>query len=117
MTLDPKSFLVGEDVTEQFAPAPKAPGMVISVRLGKEDAERLLALAAESHRTVSQVARDALHQYLFLKELTGTTAWGAATFYSNLPTTVYGFMPSAKTFGAMQFLSGLPSESPQSSTL
>src|SRR5688572_9225406 len=63
MTLDPKDFELGEDVTDQVVRA-KAPGLVVSARLDREDAKRLFALAKKTDRTPSQIAREALRRYL-----------------------------------------------------
>jgi hypothetical protein len=54
----------GEDVTEEFEPTRRPAGIVVSVRLGAEDAEKLVELAEESGRTVSQVARQAIRAFV-----------------------------------------------------
>lgn len=63
MTIDPKEFELGEDVTDQVVRS-KAPGLVVSARLDREDATRLFALAKRTDRTPSQISREALRRYL-----------------------------------------------------
>lgn len=63
MTLEREEYELGEDVTHEFEPS-KAPGIVVSLRLGRDDADRLLRFAAETERTVSQVARLAIRDFL-----------------------------------------------------
>jgi hypothetical protein len=62
--MEPEEFYGDDDVTEEFEKPRHASGMVVSVRLGAEDAENLVTLAEESGRTVSQVARQAIRAYL-----------------------------------------------------
>lgn len=62
---NPEEFELGEDITEQFeAPKRSRSGIVVSVRLEPDDADRLTELAEATGRTVSQVARAAIHDYL-----------------------------------------------------
>ncbi len=63
MAIDPSEFILGEDVTELVARTP-SPGLVVSARLDRSDSQRLLAVARETSRTVSQVTREAIHRYL-----------------------------------------------------
>jgi hypothetical protein len=64
MSNDLDQFDPGEDVTDEFD-APRRPtGMVVSVRIGPEESEKLINLAEESGRTVSQVARQAIRSFL-----------------------------------------------------
>ena len=62
MALNPKDYILGEDLTAQVER--KTPGLVVSARLDPEDATRLLAIARQSGRTVSQIAREALRKYI-----------------------------------------------------
>jgi predicted transcriptional regulator len=57
------TFEHNENVTEQFEPA-RSKGMVVSFRLTADDARRLLAIAESQDKSVSQVAREAVQQYL-----------------------------------------------------
>ena len=61
--LDPQ-FIAGEDVTEELTPPRRDSGMVVSVRLERGDAEKLVEMAEESGHTVSQIARQAIRGYL-----------------------------------------------------
>ena len=63
MTIDPKEFVLGEDVTEHVKRT-KTPGLVVSARLDRDDAKRLFALAEKTDRTPSQIAREALRRYI-----------------------------------------------------
>ena len=56
-------FVPGEDVTGDVTPGTRG-GVVVSVRLAPEDADRLVKLAEESGKTVSQVAREALRAFV-----------------------------------------------------
>lgn len=64
MTIDISQFQAGEDVTDEFEPLKRRSGIVVSVRLNPTDADRLMAAAEDSGRTVSQVAREAIENYL-----------------------------------------------------
>lgn len=64
MAFDPKDYEPGEDVTHLVKPPRERPGVVVSVRLDRADAEQLFRIAESSRRTISQVARDAVHDYL-----------------------------------------------------
>lgn len=57
-------FEPGEDVTDEFDVTRKPTGMVVSVRLAPEDANRLSARAEETGMTVSQLARQAIRSFL-----------------------------------------------------
>jgi hypothetical protein len=60
---EPDQFEAGEDVTESFERS-RHSGMVVSVRLPAEDSDKLIDLAEETGRTVSQVARQAIRSFL-----------------------------------------------------
>ena len=64
MNNDVDQFEPGEDVTGEFDVPRRPAGMVVSVRIGPEESEKLLSLAEESGRTVSQVARQAIRSFL-----------------------------------------------------
>ncbi|MDO8473110.1 MAG: hypothetical protein Q7T05_04755, partial [Dehalococcoidia bacterium] len=59
----------------------KSTGIVVSVRLAPEDSGKLVDLAEESGKTVSQVAREAIRAFIsqdrqhpkFVPEITGST--------------------------------------------
>jgi len=57
-------FQPDEDVTEEFEKPRRSGGMVVSTRIDAEDADKLVALAEESGRTVSQVARQAIRAFV-----------------------------------------------------
>lgn len=61
---DPNAYELGEDVTDTVEKSKKAGGMVVSVRLSRDEADRLVEYAEQNDRTVSQVARLALRQFL-----------------------------------------------------
>jgi len=64
MTLDPSEFIAGDNVTDDFEPPRGRGGVVVSVRLAANDADRLSEAAEATGRTISQVAREALLSYL-----------------------------------------------------
>jgi hypothetical protein len=57
-------FQPGEDVTDSFEEPRRPSGIVVSVRLAPQDADRLIDLAEETGRTVSQIARQAIRSFL-----------------------------------------------------
>ena len=63
MTNSLSQFEPGEDATEDVESG-SGPGVVVSVRLARDDAERLMSLAEDSGKTVSQVAREALRAFV-----------------------------------------------------
>lgn len=76
--LEPEEFEAGENVTDKVR-RNKSGGIVVSVRLTKEDSDALVRVAEESGKTVSQVARQAIRAFLsqraqhptFVPEITG----------------------------------------------
>ncbi len=62
MNMHRTDFEIGEEITD-VRRAPRS-GVVISVRLSAEEADRLHDIAESTDRTVSQVAREALSGYL-----------------------------------------------------
>jgi hypothetical protein len=64
MTNEPEDFEAGEDVTDDFDAPQRPAGMVVSVRIAPQDAERLVDLAETSGHTVSQIARQAIRSFL-----------------------------------------------------
>ena len=80
MSIEPEEFEAGENVTDQVR-RNKPSGIVISVRLTPEDSIKLVDLAEESGKTVSQVARQAIRSFIaqsarpptFVPEITGGT--------------------------------------------
>ena len=81
MNVEPEEFEAGENVTDQVR-RNKASGIVVSVRLAPEDSIKLIDLAEESGKTVSQVARQAIRSFIsqcgrrpsFVPEITGATS-------------------------------------------
>lgn len=59
-----EEFEAGENVTDQFASPKRPSGIVISVRLDPQDADRLVDHAEATGRTLSQVGREAIRDYL-----------------------------------------------------
>lgn len=57
-----KDFEIGEEITD-VRRGPRN-GAVISVRLSAEEADRLHDIAESTERTVSQIAREALSEYI-----------------------------------------------------
>lgn len=78
-SLEPEEFEAGENVTNQVR-RNKPGGIVVSVRLTPEDSVRLVDLAEDSGKTISQVARQAIRAFLshlgqrpiFVPEITGS---------------------------------------------
>ncbi len=74
-----EEFEAGENVTGQVR-RNRAGGIVVSVRLTQEDSARLVGLAEDSGKTVSQIARQAIRAFLsqhwerpvFVPEITGS---------------------------------------------
>lgn len=64
MELAKKQFELGDEKSGVERPHGRTRGMVLSVRLGPEEAERLYAAAAQSGRKLSDLARAALDAYL-----------------------------------------------------
>jgi len=64
MSKELDQYEAGEDVTEEFDTPRRPAGIVVSVRLGSEDAVKLVDLAEETGRTVSQLARQAIRSFL-----------------------------------------------------
>ena len=58
----------GEDVTEEFESPPQPAGIVVSARLAPEDSAKLIDLAEQTDRTVSQIARLAIRGFLAAAE-------------------------------------------------
>lgn len=56
-------YILGEDVTDQFE-RPRNHGLVVSTRLERADARRLMRLAERSNQTVAQIAREAIKRYI-----------------------------------------------------
>lgn len=80
MALDPKDYPLGEEIAEAQIER-KEPGLVVSARLDRSDARRLIALAKATDRTLSQVVREAIGQYLDRADRDKTTvavprSWG-----------------------------------------
>lgn len=63
MTINPDEFEAGTNVTARVR-GEKSGGLVLSVRLSSEDSEALLAMAEESRRSVSDIARQAVRAFL-----------------------------------------------------
>ena len=61
--IDLSNFEAGEDVTHKVT-REKPRGVVISVRLAGDDAERLVSLAEQAGTTVSELARQAIHSFV-----------------------------------------------------
>lgn len=87
---EPEEFEAGENVTDQVQ-RNKPSRIVISVRLTPEDSVKLLDLAEESGKTVSQVARQAIRSFIsqrghpvFVPEITGSTPNVNITTYAPL---------------------------------
>lgn len=74
---DPAEYELGEEVTSQFEKAKAPPGMVVSVRLERDDAKALLKEARETEHTVSQIARLAIRHYLANPQCRTSAARGA----------------------------------------
>lgn len=80
MNLNPDQNRPGKDITDQEERG-AAPGIVVSVRLDRDDARRLLRYGRETAHTVSEVARLAIRSFLDTEEafsgLTSmTVVWG-----------------------------------------
>ena len=81
MKMESEEFEAGENVTDQVR-RNRPTGIVVSVRLTPEDSAKLIDLAEESGKTVSQVAREAIRTFIsqggkrptFVPEITGETA-------------------------------------------
>ena len=54
-----KDFVLGEDVTHQFK-RNKSPGMVLSVRLTRKEADEIIAVSEKTGLTLTQIAKRAL---------------------------------------------------------
>lgn len=63
MNLKPEDFEAGENITDKVRRG-KPGGMVVSVRLTQEDSVKLVDLAEEIGKTISQVARQAIHSFI-----------------------------------------------------
>lgn len=80
MTFEPEELELGENVTDQVRQH-KPSGIVVSVRLAPEDSVKLIDLAEETGKTVSQIAREAIrsfisqsgHRAVSVPEITGDT--------------------------------------------
>lgn len=80
MNTEPEEFEVGENITDQVDRRSRSSGIVVSVRLAPEDSAKLIDLAEESGKTVSQIARQAIRSFIshgrqhptFVPEITGT---------------------------------------------
>ena len=78
--LEPEEFEAGENVTDEVRRS-KPGGIVVSVRLSREDSAKLVDLAEDSGKTVSQIARQAIRIFVsqcgqrptFVPEITGAT--------------------------------------------
>jgi predicted transcriptional regulator len=94
MTNRPEDFEAGDDVTEEFETPRRPFGMVVSVRIGPEESAKLIDLAEETGRTVSQVARQAIRSFLALgkqkesAEISATTDLHASLFVQAAATEV-----------------------------
>ncbi len=62
--VEPTDYELGEDVTDLVERPTRPASLVVSARLERDDAERLLAMARKTNRTLSQIAREALRQYI-----------------------------------------------------
>ena len=79
MNMEPEQFEAGENVTDEVR-RNRPGGMVVSVRLTQEDSVKLIDLAEESGKTISQLARQAIRAFIaysgrrpaFLPEITGS---------------------------------------------
>lgn len=77
--MEPEDFEAGENMTDQVQKS-KPMGIVVSVRLTPEDSDKLVDLAEESGKTVSQLVRQAVRSFLshrgqrptFAPEITGS---------------------------------------------
>src|SRR3989304_3325946 len=81
MNTGSQEFEVGENVTDEIVDyrQSRSSGIVVSVRLAPEDSTKLIILAEESGKTVSQIARQAIRSFIsraiqpprFAPEITG----------------------------------------------
>jgi hypothetical protein len=63
-TMKRSDFELGEEILDVVHPRGRSHGMVLSVRLGPEEAERLYEASASSERKMSEIVRAALRAYL-----------------------------------------------------
>lgn len=56
---DPQDFIAGEDVTEEFE-IKQPVGIVLSIRLSREEAARLAQIGQQEGLNMAQTAREAL---------------------------------------------------------
>ena len=81
-------------------------GVVVSVRLSPEEADRLQDIAEERRTTLSQIAREAVALYLRVGPTGGRAAgspWtGTTTEHANLELVVQSLGPTVRTSGCVQ---------------
>src|SRR5712692_4095581 len=62
--MERKDFELGDEITNVERATGRSRGMVLSVRLGPDDAQRLYAASATTGRKMSDIVRAALQAYL-----------------------------------------------------
>jgi hypothetical protein len=90
---------LGEDVTDRVTR--KDQGLVVSVRLDREDSARLTAIAKKSDRTLSQIARAALKDYIVRAE-TSSLFGGQVTIVTGGVLLSEG-LPMKRTFAPISY--------------
>src|SRR5437868_395267 len=101
MIKEDDEYEAGANVTNRLR-GDKPSGVVISVRLSEDDAERLNQLAEENSRSLSQVARQAIRAFLY-QEIVATRISELEITYGSTDITapIRATLPAMRqTFGA-----------------